>query len=76
MKIALKTDCYFFDYRAKLLDERNLDSFLCDDGIHPNEKGQRFLAELATNAINNFQKPLLYQVLSNFSQNQIVDQEQ
>lgn len=43
-KIAKKLNCDFIDYRTPILLERDFLSYLCDDGIHPNDKGQEFIA--------------------------------
>lgn len=51
MKIALKNGCEFLDYRSQLLNLRNFLDYLCDDGIHPNQMGQKFIAEYITQKI-------------------------
>ncbi len=41
--IARETDCPCIDLRGALLRERKLEDYYCDDGIHPNEAGQRVI---------------------------------
>ncbi len=43
--IAAETGCPCIDLRGALLQNRRLEDYYCADGIHPNEAGQRILAE-------------------------------
>lgn len=54
-KVAVKNGCYFFDYRSEFLKTTNLKKLLCEDGIHPNEKGQELIANLAIEKLSNNQ---------------------
>ncbi|MDR0850759.1 MAG: SGNH/GDSL hydrolase family protein [Christensenellaceae bacterium] len=44
-RAAIENDCKLLDIRSKLLWHHNLKSLMHTDGIHLNEKGQRFIAE-------------------------------
>lgn len=45
MQQALTNNCGFVDLRRAFLMKNNLLDYICEDGIHPNEKGQRLIAE-------------------------------
>lgn len=45
--VARQTKCELFDLRDAFLAQHNLPSFLCIDGIHPNEKGHALIARAA-----------------------------
>lgn len=45
--VAQQFDCELFDLRDAFLAERDVASFLCVDGIHPNERGQSLIAQAA-----------------------------
>ena len=45
MRIAQRTGAQWIDVTSGLLKEHNFRAYLCDDGIHPNERGQRMIAE-------------------------------
>ena len=45
MRIAQRTGAQWIDVTSGLLKEHNFRAYLCDDGIHPNERGQRVIAE-------------------------------
>lgn len=40
------------DIRSNFLKARNYFSLLCDDGIHPNEEGHRFISNVIQNYVN------------------------
>ncbi len=42
--VAQQMNCELFDLRDAFLAERDVASFLCADGIHPNERGQSLIA--------------------------------
>ena len=44
-KIADEMGTGFIDIRRKFLYQEDFREFICDDGIHPNEKGHRLIAE-------------------------------
>ncbi len=58
LKNSLKTDAIFLDYRSAFLNLNNYLDFVCDDGIHPNEMGQKMIADFVFSKIcnnNNYQ---------------------
>ncbi|MEG1751618.1 MAG: SGNH/GDSL hydrolase family protein [Clostridia bacterium] len=46
VKCGNKNNCTVVDIRTPLLLNRHYSSLLCDDGIHPNEKGQALIAKI------------------------------
>lgn len=44
-KLAIKNDVPIIDITSKFLEIKNYSELLCDDGIHPNEKGHEIIAE-------------------------------
>lgn len=49
--IAAERGVSLIDIRTAFLEKRNYSDFLCDDGIHPNEKGHQLIAEAIAKAI-------------------------
>ena len=45
MQVAQRTGAQWIDVTTAFVKDRNYRSLLCDDGIHPNEQGQRKMAE-------------------------------
>lgn len=45
MRVAQRTGVQWIDVTSELLKDHNYRAYLCDDGIHPNERGQRMIAE-------------------------------
>ncbi|MFA6860628.1 MAG: SGNH/GDSL hydrolase family protein [Clostridia bacterium] len=45
IKCAIKHNCPLLDIRSKFLMKRDYLDYYCIDGVHPNLKGQKFLAE-------------------------------
>ena len=45
IRIAQRTGAQWVDVTSGLLKGHNFRAYLCDDGIHPNERGQRMIAE-------------------------------
>lgn len=45
MRVAQRTSTQWIDVTSGLLKDHNYRAYLCDDGIHPNERGQRMIAE-------------------------------
>lgn len=45
MRVAQRTGAQWIDVTSELLKDHNYRAYLCDDGIHPNERGQRMIAE-------------------------------
>ena len=45
MRVAQRTGAQWIDVTSGLLKGHNFRAYLCDDGIHPNERGQRVIAE-------------------------------
>ena len=60
--IALEYKIPIIDIRSAFLEKRNYTDFLCNDGIHPNEKGHQIIAEAISRAI-----PILEQAISSKS---------
>ncbi|MGI6168624.1 MAG: SGNH/GDSL hydrolase family protein [Christensenellales bacterium] len=46
VKLALENDCILVDVRGAFLQEWDHRQYLCEDGIHLNEKGQKFLGNI------------------------------
>lgn len=44
-KLALTNNIPIIDITSKFLEEKNYNKYLCEDGIHPNEKGHELIAE-------------------------------
>lgn len=47
------------DIRSAFLERRNYSDLLCNDGIHPNEKGHEMIAEVIAHAIPNLEQAAL-----------------
>ena len=45
MRVAQRKGAQWIDVTSELLKDHNYRAYLCDDGIHPNERGQRMIAE-------------------------------
>ena len=43
--MTINKDIPIIDITSKILEINNYSNLLCDDGIHPNEKGHRIIAE-------------------------------
>jgi len=56
LKTALRRGCEFLDFRTQFLNQEELLQYVCDDGIHPNEKGQQLMADIVVNKICEYQK--------------------
>ncbi len=54
MKIALTENCPFIDFRTDFLLSRDFLGYLCDDGVHPNQKGHALMAERIAYCIENY----------------------
>ena len=44
-KIAREENCPVLDLREAFLNQWHYEDFLCEDGIHPNEKGYRLIEQ-------------------------------
>ena len=51
MQVAQRTGAQWIDVTTAFVMDRNYRSLLCDDGIHPNELGQRKMAEVILSAL-------------------------
>lgn len=49
MDIANREKCDLIDIRTPIILEENVDDFICEDGIHPNEKAHKLMAEAFSN---------------------------
>ena len=45
-KLAIENKCRILDFRGAFLQEKKYNQYLCDDGMHPNEKGHRLMANV------------------------------
>lgn len=52
-KLAINNDIPIIDITSKFLEEKNYTKYLCEDGIHPNEKGHKVIAEAIKEHIEN-----------------------
>lgn len=50
-KLAIANNVPIVDITSKFLEEKKYEKYLCDDGIHPNEKGHQIIAEAITEHI-------------------------
>lgn len=53
-KIALETDCLFIDVRSEFLKHLDYRNLMCEDGIHPNEKGHELIANIFADFASNY----------------------
>ena len=53
--IASEYNIPIIDIRSAFLEKRNYSDFLCNDGIHPNEKGHALIASVIAEAIPNLE---------------------
>lgn len=51
MRVAQRTGAQWIDVTSGLLKDNHFRDYLCDDGIHPNEMGQRKMAEAIMTAL-------------------------
>jgi lysophospholipase L1-like esterase len=51
MRVAQRTGAQWIDVTSGLLKDNHFRDYLCDDGIHPNEMGQRKMAEAIMSAL-------------------------
>lgn len=49
--VVKETGCAFLDYRSRILLKNDFLSYICADGIHPNEKGHEYIAKVASEFI-------------------------
>ncbi|MBQ1631321.1 MAG: SGNH/GDSL hydrolase family protein [Clostridia bacterium] len=49
-RLSAETGCYLVDLRSAFLEKRALLPYLCADGIHPNDAGQRLIHEVLSRA--------------------------
>lgn len=50
-KLAIANNVPIIDITSRFLEEKKYENYLCDDGIHPNEKGHEIIAEAITDHI-------------------------
>lgn len=53
MDIANRQKCDLIDIRTPIILEENTDDFICEDGIHPNEKAHKLMADVFINYISD-----------------------
>ncbi len=44
-KMAINNNISIIDITSKFLEQKNYSTFLCEDGIHPNEEGHKLISE-------------------------------
>ena len=54
-KIAKVNDVRLVDITSRFLTQRNYSDFLCDDGIHPNERGHALIARAIRESYNSIE---------------------
>lgn len=52
-KLALENNISVIDITSKFLEYKNYSQFLCEDGIHPNERGHQIIAQAIKEDIEN-----------------------
>ena len=52
-RLARETDCPLVDLRSAFLEKRSLLPYLCEDGIHPNDAGQKLIHDALAAAAAN-----------------------
>lgn len=53
LKCALRNKCTFFDYRTPLIMKNDFLDYLCEDGLHPNQLGHYFIANVIIDGLEN-----------------------
>ncbi|BCR35474.1 SGNH/GDSL hydrolase family protein [Mariniplasma anaerobium] len=54
VRCATKTNCILLDLREKMKSLKDIQPYMCSDGVHPNEKGYYYLAQSAIQEINQY----------------------
>ena len=54
LKLAKKYNLYVADIRDNFLQQKNCNNLLCDDGMHPNSKGQKIIYNTFIDFYNNY----------------------
>ena len=49
-RLSKELDCYLVDLRSAFLSQRVLLPYLCEDGIHPNDRGQHLIHQVLSDA--------------------------
>ncbi len=57
-RLAAETGCFLVDLRSAFLEKRALLPYLCADGIHPNDAGQRLIHEVLRRAADGHPVPV------------------
>ncbi len=52
--LAREKKCYLIDMRGAFLEKRKLLPYLCEDGIHPSELGQRLIHDVLSAAADSY----------------------
>lgn len=50
-RIAKEYNCRLIDIRSAFLSKADREDYFCEDGIHPNERGQRLIGDTLINAV-------------------------
>ncbi len=64
IKLAMKTNTIFFDYRKEFLKRADYTQLMCLDGIHPNEQGHKLIAEFAQKFMEEKQSSALFSIFA------------
>lgn len=54
VKIARETNTLLIDVRSVFLDKHNFKNLICEDGIHPNQEGQKLMKQIFEEFTNNY----------------------
>ena len=53
-RCAKQTQSILIDVRSKMMEKKAKNLYMCEDGVHPNEKGYRYIAKSIIKEINQF----------------------
>ena len=56
--IASEYSIPLIDIRSAFLERRDYSNYLCNDGIHPNEKGHELIAQVISNSLPNLEQQI------------------
>lgn len=51
MLTAISNDCKFIDFRTDVLQKTDYLNYLCEDGIHPNERGHELMFDIIADCV-------------------------
>lgn len=59
VKTALKNNCLLLDVRTPMMMTKDYIKYFCEDGIHPNENGYKYLSQLYIKEIDDMKQDLM-----------------